>query len=266
MWLRDATERKVPVYLWREQPEVPKAIPFPREAVEEYCETDYFTNSISWMIGLALMELAPKNRQGRRVPVEGAQLCVVGVDMMVQGGPGSEYGWQRPSCEYFLGMAAALGIGGPFAHPGRGWEQYVPHESDLCKTAFVYGDEHGTMWRDKIKHLRQQLSARRGAMTNQRDQALAAVAELSGAIGQLDQLAANWMPGDAGHPGGHTPQPDMHKLAGPVMVQPGNPSDGPTQAMAAQMAAMQHELQRRDAIIRELSEKTEAEAVEVKTE
>jgi hypothetical protein len=45
-----------------------------------------------------------------------------------------EYQSQRPSCEYFIGLAR-----------GKGIEVYVPPESDLLKCMYLYGFEDGEL-------------------------------------------------------------------------------------------------------------------------
>lgn len=119
-WLQ--TQHPFPVYLLpgvAEQLgfEVPSARVFPRaEMVEEF--GTYFTNTISWLIALAISQLAG---------VDGAEIGVYGVDMAV----GSEFESQRPSCEYFIGLARGLGI-----------PVHIPETSDLLKTAVLYGETH----------------------------------------------------------------------------------------------------------------------------
>ena len=81
----------------------------------------YFTNSISYMLALAIL-----------MGYDG--LSVFGVDMAQSGLPGQgEYGAQRPSCEFFLGAAMAHGI-----------QVYIPDGSDLLKSGHLYGFEDDT--------------------------------------------------------------------------------------------------------------------------
>jgi hypothetical protein len=49
--------KSVPIYLMTAREEVPDALVLPRQEIGEFFAKPYFTNSISWMIGLALMEL-----------------------------------------------------------------------------------------------------------------------------------------------------------------------------------------------------------------
>jgi hypothetical protein len=197
--------KEIPVYTLRPQPELPHAQVLPREALESYFAKHwygdrftYFTNSIAWMLGMAIMQLCPE--PDSHAPA-GAEIAVYGVDMMVAGGQGSEYGWQRPSCEFFLGYAA-----------GHGIKVTLPPESDLVKTAFPYGDAIGNEWRKKLQSYRTEMSRRRGMLTDQRDQALYGIAELTGAINAADHWLLAWMPGDSGDPSiGRVPVPDSHK-------------------------------------------------------
>lgn len=206
-WLRE-TSTKLPVWVLDPRPELPEARVIPKEALYAYFNdgygrpVKYFTNSIAWMIAMAIMRLCPG---GPGTPaVEGAEIAVYGVDMMVAGGPGSEYGWQRPSCEYFLGCARFAGI-----------KTFVPRESELLKSAWQYGEQSGEYFRKQMADQRKQLSSRRGEATNAITQAQLAHAELSGAIGVLDRILHNHAPGDPefadGMNVGKAPLPNSHK-------------------------------------------------------
>ena len=74
---------------------------------------DYFTNSVSYMLALAIDKGAE-------------EIHLYGVDMSV----GGEYETQRASCEYFIGLARGLGI-----------KVIVSENSDLLKTNYLYGYE-----------------------------------------------------------------------------------------------------------------------------
>ena len=102
-----------PVYMVKHYDDIPNSVAFPIEAACEYFNTRYFTNTISMMIALAVMEGF-------------TEIHIYGVDMSV----GVEYQEQRSSCEYFIGYARGMGI-----------KVYLPPESDLLQTAFLYGFE-----------------------------------------------------------------------------------------------------------------------------
>jgi len=107
-------ELTCPIIMGETWPELPNSVAYPLARVIARLGgsiSDYFTNTISYMIALAIAE-------GYR------EIHVYGVDMAV----GSEYESQRPSCEYFLGLAV-----------GRGIKVVIPPGSDLLKTRFRYG-------------------------------------------------------------------------------------------------------------------------------
>lgn len=64
----------------------------------------------------------------------------------------SEYGQQRPSCEYFLGVAV-----------GRGCRVYLPKTSDLLKVRWMYGyeDEIQDSWSARVDEIYKGIQARR---------------------------------------------------------------------------------------------------------
>ena len=106
--------KKVPCPLYRQQhwPEIPNSVRFPiEEVVARFGK--YITNSISMQMAFAM-------HMGY------GEIQLFGVDMSA----GTEWEYQRPNAEYFIGMAVAMGI-----------KVYIPGESDLCKTLFMYAYE-----------------------------------------------------------------------------------------------------------------------------
>jgi len=126
-----------PIYLAQLNKDIPAGVQFPRDKVVGHVGR-YFTNTVSWMIALALLEM--NEAEGPH------KLAVYGVDMAQDG----EYAHQRPSCEYFLGLATGLGI-----------ETIVPAECDLLKSPCLYGfDTDAGEMRSKWKARKLELSAR----------------------------------------------------------------------------------------------------------
>ena len=105
--------------------EVPMAVPYPRYEITDSFGY-YFTNSISWMIALAIYE-------GFK------EIHMYGIEMALSG----EYGYQRPSVEYFMGIARGMGI-----------KLYVPERCDLLKTTVLYGYEDHKPMAEKLKQRR----------------------------------------------------------------------------------------------------------------
>jgi hypothetical protein len=101
-----------PVYLVEKHKNIPQSIVFPfMKLVEKY--GDYFNNTISWLIAFAIDEGFE-------------EIHIYGVDMAQN----TEYGGQRPSCEYFIGLARGMGI-----------KVVLPKQSGLLKAKFLYGIE-----------------------------------------------------------------------------------------------------------------------------
>jgi len=127
-------EKNCPVYMQKHWDLVPTSVPYPmEEMLKKY--GGYFTNSVSWMIALAIQEGAE-------------EIHVYGVDMAVH----TEYHHQRPSCEYFLGVAVGMGI-----------KVYIPPEADLMKTRFLYGfqEPQERAWTKKVNMMMQTTKEKR---------------------------------------------------------------------------------------------------------
>ena len=122
-----AQKNNCPVYMQQPCSLVPTATVYPLEAMLQMFG-GYFTNTVSYMLALAISEGFE-------------EIHVYGVDMAVD----TEYHHQRPSCEYFLGVAA-----------GRGIKIHVPAEADLLKTRFLYGFQEPKQlaWDKKLKMMR----------------------------------------------------------------------------------------------------------------
>lgn len=127
-WLKQCT---VPLYMVKKFEDIPASIEYPREKIiAKYgC---YFTNSVSWMIVMAIEE-------GFK------EIHIYGVDMAT----GGEYESQRPSCEYFIGVASGMGI-----------KVYIPDTSDLLKTPILYGYEDGNPLYMKLMARKQELTSK----------------------------------------------------------------------------------------------------------
>ncbi len=92
----------------------------------------YITNTISYMIAAAILEGATK-------------IGIYGVDMAAS----EEYGSQRPSCEFWIGLATGLGI-----------EVIIPETSDLMKARQLYAFEQPGAFPAKLRVRQAELSQR----------------------------------------------------------------------------------------------------------
>lgn len=210
--LNALAEQGARVYLRETRPEIPKAQAFPYQAIYEFfrgklaADLKYFTNTISFEIALALMEMAQR-------PGEQHEIGIYGVDMMTGGGGviNNEYGYQRPSCEYWIAAAEFMGV-----------RVHLPVQSDLLKSAFVYGDYDGNAYRKKIEYEMgncqinvKNLEGQIASLNNQ-------LAQWVGRRGTLEWLLNSWMPGDNGSIDAPSPMPNAHK----IQVNVGQTADG----------------------------------------
>jgi len=158
-WLQSC---KMPIYMTQKIPDIPASVAYPIKEITALFGK-YFTNSISYMIALALYEGFP-------------EMHVYGVDMALQ----KEYREQKPSCEWFLGMAAILCD-----------KLAIPFESDLLKAHYLYGFQDSSpmarKFRDKIEELK---SKERNAIGTL-EEVKAGINKLQGAIQVTDYFLNN---------------------------------------------------------------------------
>jgi hypothetical protein len=133
----------------------------------------YFTNSISYMIALAIYE-------------KYEEIGIYGVDMATGGfdTPNGEYAHQRPSCEYYIGIAV-----------GRNIKVTVPSSADLLKTRFLYGPEviPDMIWLAKLNKISKSMNERMAAAQQQQAFAQKQIDQYIGASECVKELHKIWM-------------------------------------------------------------------------
>ena len=137
------------------------AQPFPHNVILEKFEP-YFTNTVSWLIALAIM-MGPE------------WLGVYGVDMAQDHLLAAEYSEQRPSCEYFLGIARGVGI-----------DVHIPPGSDLLGATHLYGYENPAPVIGKMESRFAELGANKEQLRAQRAQAQAQIDQIDQTMAQMD--------------------------------------------------------------------------------
>lgn len=155
----------IPVYMQGPCAAVPNAVIYPLDPIVGQFGR-YFTNTISYMIALAI--------------AEGFQeIQVLGVDMAVD----TEYFWQRPSCEYFLGICQ-----------GRGIRFVLPDECDLLKTRFLYGfqEVEDTAFNKKVNAMLTAMHKRQAKAANQAANASKQHEQYIGAIQATHEIKKIW--------------------------------------------------------------------------
>lgn len=215
-WMRQtAPQLGIPIVMQEHRPEYPTSIPIPRmEIAEVFADVafggragcDYFTNSVAWMIAMALLELSewvslPDGRRLRLCP-PGTKLHLFGIDMAA-GAAGndemresnSEYAAQRPSCEFWLGVAKSMGC-----------ELYVPDNSDLLKAPALYGFDTSAPLRVKmqgriaiLREQKMQIIQQRNMLQQQIMEAEKALSKIDGSVDMARYVQGVWtMPTDIG--------------------------------------------------------------------
>jgi len=164
-YLADMQALDIPVYMQKPVSLVPNAVLYPIKDIMLRFE-DYFTNTVSYEIALAIMS-------GFK------EIWILGVDMAVD----TEYYWQRPSCEYFIGLARGLGI-----------TVYLPDECDLLKTRFLYGyhEEMELAFSKKVKSMRKSMLQRQNKAFNQLEMAKKQLEQYAGAISAASEIEKIW--------------------------------------------------------------------------
>ncbi len=101
----------------------------------------------------------------------------------------SEYAHQRPSAEFFLGVAF-----------GRGIELHIPPGSDLLKATHLYGFEEGSVLtkkmlarQDEVGHRKEQMKGRLAQVDMERANLIAGINQLDGAMQDIQYWLRNWV-------------------------------------------------------------------------
>lgn len=162
-WLKKAT---IPILMQKHFDDIPNSLPFPKDTiVEKY--GNYFTNTISWQVALA-------------IDVGFREIHLYGVNMAND----EEYASQRPSVEYFIGLARGMGI-----------KVYIPDQSDICKSWLLYGfdDEQATIIHKRIKHFKDENMGRKQAMEVQAQQSIAGMHQAIGVVSACEYIEKSFL-------------------------------------------------------------------------
>ena len=109
-YLANLASLPYPVYMQEHFEDVPNSVKYPIEHIVQKFGR-YFTNSISYLLAMAIDEGY-------------TEIHLYGVEMAQD----SEYAYQRPSVEFFMGIARGLGI-----------TIHLPEGCTLLQTAWLYG-------------------------------------------------------------------------------------------------------------------------------
>ena len=179
-------QKTFPIYMQKKWPDIPMSVVYPRELIANEFRR-YFTNSISWMVATAIFETLEAWQHG----MDGfEEIAIYGVDMAM-GGPGSEYSFERPSVEYFMGIVDGMNKA-RIASGLKGVNLIIPAQSDICKTLFLYPFEETAPFREKLiarkKELRQRCDQHAAQEQNNRD----AKMQMIGCLENMNYILQAW--------------------------------------------------------------------------
>ena len=171
-YLESLNALNIPVYMQKPWNVIPNAVPYPLETIMKEFPRRYFTNTISWMIALAILE-------GFK------EIGIYGVDMAVSSPlrQQNEYSHQRPSCEYFIGIAE-----------GRGIKVHLPDECDLLKSRFLYAieDIQETAFNKKLVDMKKSMQHRLNDADAKERMAGKQREQYIGAISAIQEIEKIW--------------------------------------------------------------------------
>lgn len=172
---------------------VPRAVAFPASEIRAMFG-DYFTNTVSWQIAHAIYEAVTHDDYVL------AEIALFGVDMAVN----TEYAAQRPSVEYYLGLARGLGV-----------EITLPETSDLLKSIGLYGMLDQTSgFIEKLRRRRVDLTQQRAQVEANVDMLRAQYHHMSGALEILTYIIGAWGQPSASRDAEATPEGGPSMLGG----------------------------------------------------
>ena len=150
-----------PVTIREHYDDIPNSIPFPREFLLTKFRR-YFTNTISWQIALALA-------MGYK------EIHLYGINMAND----EEYKSQRPSVEYFVGLAEGLGV-----------KVFIPEECDICKSWYDYGfdQELTSVMAKRLGHFLEENRAKQGNAQKAAEQNIAVMHQAIGMVNATDYI------------------------------------------------------------------------------
>ena len=154
----------------------PSCIEFPLQTVfDTFPDGNYQTNSISYMICWALLESKKFRPDGF------TDIYLHGIDMATGGEENGEFEAQRPSVEYFIGLARGYGI-----------NVHIPTEADILKAGRLYGYEGSFTIQTKMRARLKMLQDKKRQAEQQVEHLKAVVYGAEGAIQDCEFWLKNW--------------------------------------------------------------------------
>lgn len=166
--------RQYTVWMVDVHPQIPGSRRLPVEDLLQKYGTLFFTSSIAWMIACAIEDILEARASGAD---EDHAIALYGIDMAAN----EEYGYQRAGCQYFLLLAAHLGI-----------SIVVPPESDLLRPMPLYGIDESSHWMIKLTARQRELQSRLNNALNNQAAINNEIAFLRGALDDNNYHMQTW--------------------------------------------------------------------------
>lgn len=148
--------------------QVPKAIPYPKDAMVAMFGRNWFTSTVAYMMAMAIAKGAK-------------QIGLFGIDMAHDH---EHYSVQRAGCTRFIEIAESNGI-----------EVTVPFDSCLKVATPMYGYWEGTPFGRRVIHVRRTLEEQVRVNTVNREAQAAQINYLTGALEQVRYFERTWTDG-----------------------------------------------------------------------
>lgn len=152
------------VFMSEKQDSIQNCEVFPYKELLDKHGPYFFTSSIAWMLAYAI-EQKPKS------------IGLFGIDMAAN----SEYAYQRPACQHFIGLACQLGI-----------KVILPPESDLMRPTTMYGIGEHTQRHVKLSSRLEEFEAQKAQCHNAIQANTQHFKYLEGAVETLKYIMDVW--------------------------------------------------------------------------
>lgn len=177
-WLQ--TQTQVEVVAWSEEigaHRIKHAVDYPLSDVLKMVEPwRYFTNSVTWMIAMAVWTLNDARNLNSNITPD--KIGLWGIDMATE----KEHRRERPSVEWMLGYALA-----------SGYELELPPQCDLLRAPGLYGyDQHRDL-SEKVRAYKAGLNEDLDAIEERFERARAKRYMIKGALDAVEYLERAWV-------------------------------------------------------------------------
>lgn len=152
------------VFMTEQQPDIPGCVRFPYKELLDEFGPYHFTSSVAWMLAYAIKQNPKK-------------IGLFGIDMAAD----SEWAYQRPGCQHFIGVAKAMGI-----------EIVLPPESDLMRHSTLYGIGEHNQRHVKLRERLMEMEGQEHQLQQQAAQINATLQQIAGAKSALKYMLEVW--------------------------------------------------------------------------